>query len=307
MLKSKMLVVGGTGFIGKHLVSTATSEGYDVTVLSLGHNHAQLNNVEYYSADLTCFKELYDVLSEKEYHYVINLGGYVDHSKYRDGGNKVIKTHLTGVQNLLNCLNWESLESFIQIGSSDEYGSHAPPQHEGLREMPISPYSAAKTGVTQLLQMLNRVEGFPAVILRFFLIYGEGQNEQRFIPQIIAGCLKSETFPVSLGEQLRDFSHIDDIVNAILLAIKCPEAHGEIINIASGKPVKIKDVLEEIREIVGSGDPQYGVLPYRPGESMALYADISKANKILSWQPRITLNDGLNRTIKYFREKNLSW
>ena len=126
-----------------------------------------------------------------------------------------------------------------------------------MRESPISPYSAAKVSATHLIQMLSNTEGFPGVVLRFFLVYGPGQNAQRFIPQIINGCLDDKTFPTSAGEQLRDFCYIDDVVEAMLLAAQSQAAQGHVINIASGQPTCIRDVIETIQAKVGRGQPLF--------------------------------------------------
>jgi nucleoside-diphosphate-sugar epimerase len=151
--------------------------------------------------------------------------------------------------------------------------------------------------------MLYRTERFPAVVLRPFLVYGPGQDSNRFIPQIIQGCINDEKFPTSAGEQLRDFCYIDDIVDVILLTLASEKAHGKVMNIASGVPVTIKDVILSIKLLVGSGDPQFGLVPYRAGESMRLYADINKVVSTLEWHPKVRLKPGLIKTIKWMKRQ----
>ncbi len=301
-----LLVIGGTGFIGKTLVRAAVMGGYNTTVLSLRKPTPDkiIENAEYLVADIASIENLSDVMSGRKFSYVVNLGGYIDHSDYMNGGRGVMDAHFVGVQNLIQCLDWSILKAFVQIGSSDEYGDNPAPQREDMREKPISPYSMGKVATTHLLQMLNRVDGFPAIIVRLFLVYGEGQGDDRFLPQVINGCIKDASFPASYGEQLRDLCHVDDIVVGVISAMESSNAQGEVINLASGAPLKIRDVLEEIRRLVGGGDPKYGEIPYRPGENMELYADISKAQRILSWEPKIDLVDGLNRVVRYHIEKS---
>jgi nucleoside-diphosphate-sugar epimerase len=101
---------------------------------------------------------------------------------------------------------------------------------------------------------------------------------------------------------LRDFCFIDDTVAGIFAALEQQPARGEVINIASGQPVSIRSVVEAIRALVGKGDPRYGEIGYRPGETMALYADISSAKKLLGWTPTVTLEEGLRRTIDSMRK-----
>jgi len=195
----------------------------------------------------------------------------------------------------------ETLKRFVQIGSSDEYGNAPSPQNEDLREHPISPYSLGKVASTHFLQMLHQTENFPAIVLRLFLTYGPGQDLARFLPQIIKGCLSAEEFPTSLGEQLRDFCYIDDTVSAIIKSLECEAAVGEVINIASGTPVTIRQVIEKVTELVGgSGTPNFGGIPYRVGENMSLFANVSKAKNILGWKPCTSLDKGIKRTIEWY-------
>ena len=121
--------------------------------------------------------------------------------------------------------------------------------------------------------------------MRLFLTYGPGQDNKRFFPQIIQGCLSGDPFPTSAGEQLRDFCYVDDIAQGILTALTNEQVNGEIINLASGNPVAIRDAIELIQTTLGKGTPEFGKVPYRAGENMALYADVSKAKKILGWEP----------------------
>lgn len=299
----ELLVIGGTGFIGRHLVDQAASHGYQPTILSLHkvQKREKISGVEYIVGDLCSQKELKNNLIGRDIEYLVNLGGYIDHSKYDKGGRETMMTHFLGVQNLIQYLDWNNLKRFIQIGSSDEYGGQSAPQDESMREEPISFYSMGKVAAGQMLQMLYKTEGFPCVILRPFLVYGPGQDEQRFLPQIISGCLREESFPASYGEQLRDFCYIDDIINGIFRALESSDAVGQIINLASGQPVTIKNMIKRVQKMAGSGDPQFGKVPYRPGENMALYADITKAKKLLEWEAKVDLDEGIRRTIEYYK------
>lgn len=305
--EKNLLIVGGTGFIGRNLAQKALQEGYHVISLSSQKlvRLTSTKNMTYISVDIRDSNRLNAVLSDTAIHYVVNLGGYVDHSKFFSGGDAVIDTHLNGVINLARSLNWSHIKGFVQIGSSDEYGSNPAPQSESMRGRPFSSYSFAKRAAGHFLQMLYKEMNLPVSIIRLFLVYGPGQNHERFIPQIIQGCLNGEKFLASLGEQERDFCYIDDVIDGILKILQCPAAFGEVINLASGVPVRIKDMIELIRKNIGGGDPQYGMIPYREGENMVLYADISKAKEILLWAPATSLSQGIMKTIQYYqREKN---
>jgi nucleoside-diphosphate-sugar epimerase len=301
--KESLLIVGGTGFIGTHIAKEALVRGFQVSIISKNNKFLsdRFDDIEYLSVDVSLKEDLLNQLKDKTFHYVINLGGYIDHSNYSNGGDKVFDVHFNGTKNLVNCINKTGLKSFIQIGSSDEYGNNPAPQNENQRESPISPYSCAKTAATHFLQMLHSTEKFPVIILRPFLVYGPGQSDNRFIPQIIQGCFNDKKFPVSQGEQLRDFCFISDIVNVIFKAFDNDRAYGEVINIASGEPITIKDIIIKIQNIVGMGSPQFGKISYRKGENMNLFADTTKANNILSWVPRINIQNGVSKTIMYYK------
>ena len=300
----KLLIVGGTGFIGEAAAKEAVKRGFQVTIISKNNcpKSRQLKDIEYISVDITNKNSLQLVLKDKIFCYVLNLGGYIDHANYSNGGSEVYDVHFNGVRNLVDCLDKSKIKGFVQIGSSDEYGNNPAPQSENQREDPISLYSCAKVASTYFLQTLYKTERFPAVILRPFLVYGPGQGEGRFIPQIIKGCLNNQKFPTSKGEQLRDFCFIDDFVQAVFSALSNNNAYGEVINIASGKPVSVKKLIDIIVSAIGSGQPQFGQIAYRNGENMSLYGNITKAKEILDWKPSVSLEQGLEETIKWIKK-----
>ncbi len=303
---SDVLVVGSTGFLGSHIVDACLRLGCHVKGITLRDHTAvladSLSKTEHLYVDIRDKNQLKHNLDSYSFDYVINAGGYVDHTPYFKGGRNVIEQHFTGVLNLIDCLDLSRLKGFVQIGSSDEYGKAPAPQHEELHQVPICPYSFAKSATGQFIQMLHKMEGFPGAVVRLFLIYGARQNAQRFLPQIIKSCLKNEEFQTTKGEQLRDFCYIDDAVDGIIKAASIPQARGHVINIASGNPVSIRAMIEKITGIVGKGSPLLGARPYRKGENMELYADIGLAKKLLDWNPTTSLEDGLKKTIDYYRQ-----
>lgn len=298
----RILITGGTGFIGRQLAQRCLAYTPHVACFGLPADARMGANphIRYTNIDMTDAAGIQHALKQEEFEYVFNLGGYIDHTSYFKGGRKVIDVHYTGLLNLIDCLNMTALKRFVQIGSSDEYGNTEAPQKEAIRENPISPYSLAKTAGSHFIKMLSETEGFPGVVVRFFLVYGPGQDTGRFLPQIITACLKGETFKTSKGKQVRDFCYIDDVIEAVIRSATAPEAAGQIINVASGRPVSIRSVITKVVALIGSGKPAWGAYPYRKGENMKLYADISKARKFLKWKPSIDLNTGLKKTIDYY-------
>ena len=194
----------------------------------------------------------------------------------------------------------KKIKKFVQIGSCLEYGNIEAPQNEKQQGLPYSPYALAKLASTKFLLMLYDTKKFPTTILRLFQVYGPQQDQNRIFPQIIKGCLKNEKFPVSHGNQVRDFCFIDDVIRAIFLALLSKKTNGEIINIGSGKPQKIKQIIKKIRNIIGKGKPQFGKFKYREGENMELYPSIRKAFIKLKWKPKINFDEGLRIIIRSF-------
>jgi nucleoside-diphosphate-sugar epimerase len=300
--QEKVLVVGGRGFIGQALVQKLVNLKAEVVSLSRTDAAAEPKiGVRQVVADLCDRSALAKALSGHAFDYVFNAGGYIDHSPYSSGGRSVIDVHYAGTLNLLDQVYRPSLKGFIEIGSSDEYGDATAPQNERIREAPIDPYSAAKTAATHLVQTLARTENFPGVVARLFLVYGPGQDARRFLPQIIKACLKDEEFKTSEGKQIRDFCYVEDAVDAMIKAVVTPEARGQVINVASGIPISIREMIENVVELIGGGRPLWGSLPYRTGENMELYADINLAKSLLQWEPQTSLKNGLEKTVEYYR------
>jgi nucleoside-diphosphate-sugar epimerase len=300
----RALVVGGRGFIGRHVVNALLDAGGVVTALALSvpPEIGKRGGVEHMTADFRDPDSLGRTLAGRKFDYVVNAGGYIDHRPYFSGGRSLIDQHFVATMNLLDLVKGLELKGYVQIGSSDEYGSMEAPQKENTREMPIAPYSLAKVASNHLVQMLYRTEGLPGVIVRGFLVYGPGQDHHRFLPQVILGCLADEIFETSAGMQLRDFCYIEDFVSAILLAMTKKEAHGKVFNIASGQPISIREVIEKVVSMVGGGKPDFAKIPYRAGENMTLYADTSLAKEILGWHPVTPLDEGLRKTIAWYQQ-----
>jgi len=127
----------------------------------------------------------------------------------------------------------------------------------------------------------------------------------RFIPIVISGCIKNKKFPCSKGNQVRDFLHIDDVVDAIIKSLTSRNAKGQIINIGSGEPRVIKNVIEYIKRISKGGNPLFGKVKLRKDEILKTYPNITKAKNKINWRPKISFNKGLQSTIKFYNERTI--
>ena len=293
-LKNNILIIGGTGFIGYHLAKKSLKKGWQVTSISSKppRKKRYLAKVKYILCDITKKKSLRKNI-KGPFNYVVNLGGYVDHSNKK----KTFESHYIGCKNLTEIFLKKVPIAFVQMGSSAEYGDVKSPQKENAKCNPKSVYGRAKLLSSIYLINLFKKQKFPSTILRLYNAYGPTQDLNRFIPIVISGCTKNKKFPCSKGNQLRDFLHIDDVVDAILKSLTNKNAKGQIINIGSGKPRIIKNIIEYIKKISKGGYPLFGKVKLRKDEILKVYPDINKAKNKINWKPKISFKKGLKITI----------
>ena len=301
-MKKKILIVGGTGFIGRHLAKKCLSLNWQVTSISssIQSKKKTQKNVKYLYCDISKKKSLYSKIEKKEFDYIVNLGGYVDHKKKV----KTYNSHYKGVKNLANFFLRKNIISFVQMGSSLEYGNLQSPHNEemetNIRKLK-SVYAISKLKATNYLIELNKKHDFPCTVLRLYLTYGPKQDQNRLIPIIINSCLKNNTFDCSDGKQFRDFVYIDDLISLIIKVLKNKNSRGQIINAASGKTQKIKNVIKKIIKLSKGGKPNFGKVKLRKDESLRVYPSINKAKKLFNWKIKNDFNYGLKKTIFYYK------
>ena len=300
-MKKKILIVGGSGFIGYHLAKKCLDHKWDVTSLSSRKPNKirKLKKVNYRICDISKFKIIKKNI-KGNYNYVVNLGGYVNHKNKI----KTYQSHYLGCKNLCDFFLDKNIDKFIQVGSSIENGKQSSPQKETKKieytNIP-STYGQSKLKATNYLLKLFRQNKFPAIILRLYLAYGPRQDNNRFIPIIINSCLKNKKFDCSEGKQYRDFIYIDDVVSVIMKSLKS-NIIGEIFNIGTGKPKQIKFIIKKIKKLINKGEPNYGKIKMRKDEIMKLYPNINKAKTKLNWKPKISFENGLKKTINYYHK-----
>ena len=301
-MKKSILIAGGTGFLGYHLAKTCILKGWSVTSISTKRPKKIrfLKKVKYLIIDIAN-KELVEKKIKFNYDYVVNFSGYVNHSEKF----KTYQSHYIGCKNLVDFFLDKKIESFIQIGSCVEYGHRKSPQGEdyktNINDL-TSVYSKAKLAATNYLLKKYKEKKFPCTILRLYLVYGPRQDFNRFIPSIIKGCLEDSLFPCSLGNQLRDFLYVDDLINAILKCLKNKSSRGEIINIGSGNPMKIKKIVLLVQNIIKRGKPDFGKIKLRKDEILKLFPKIKKAKKKINWKPRSTFSESIVKTINFYKK-----
>ena len=305
-MKKKILIVGGTGFLGYHLAKKCLSKKWEVSSISINRPKKirYLKKVHYMFLDISK-KELIKKKIKKNYDYVVNFGGYVNHSEKL----KTYKSHYVGCKNLTDFFLTKKIKSFIQIGSCVEYGNTMSPQLETSKtnvKTLQSTYGKAKLKATNYLLKQYKRNNFPSTILRLYLVYGPRQDFNRFVPLIIKGCLSNSLFPCSSGIQYRDFLYVDDFVNLIFACLKNKKSAGEVFNIGSGKPQKIKKIILKIQKFIKLGKPEFGKVKFRKDEILKLYPSIQKAKQLIGWYPKVRFDQGIISTINFYKKNYLN-
>lgn len=300
-MKKRILVIGGTGFLGYHLIKKCVSKDWAVSSISTHKpkKNRIIKNVNYILLDITKNKLINNIINNR-YDFVVNFGGYVNHKEKK----KTYDSHYKGCKNLVNFFLKRNIKKFIQIGSSVEYGFNSSPQKENITlsvKSLKSAYGKAKLSASKYLLYRHKINQFPCTIIRPYLIYGPNQDFNRFIPLIIKGCLTNSKFPCSNGLQIRNFLYVDDFVNGILKCLQNDKTNGEILNIGHFKSHKIKNVILMIQRIIKTGYPDFGKIKMRNDEIIKLYPSITKIKKVINWKPKINFTSGLKKTIKYYK------
>jgi UDP-glucose 4-epimerase len=302
----RVMVTGGAGFIGSHLVE-ALSERNKVFVyddLSTG----ALRNLDDRDAELVVGSLLdQDLLyrTVKGMDLIFHLGALpsVPRSVEDPVGSNLANQN--GTLNLLMAAKEAKVERVVYASSSSVYGD-APeqPKREDMLPAPMSPYAVAKLAGEYYCQVFQRLYGLGAVPLRFFNVFGPRQDPSSqyaaVVPKFIAQARNGERLTIyGDGGQSRDFTYVLDVVQGCLLAAKCPQADGAVINVARGESISVNRLAEIVLKAFGKGmEGNVTYLPARPGEIRDSMADIGRAKQILGYRPRFTVEAGLALTME---------
>lgn len=303
-----VLVTGATGFIGSNLIRSLMKRGAKVSVIispksSVWRLSDIINRIKIIEADLRDKHKLQTQLKKSDNKIIFHLAACVKRKQSTSLIKENLETNLWGTVNLINCVIKRDIEFFINTGTCDEYGNNPVPFNEKQRESPLSPYAASKVAATHYCQMLTKAIGFPVITIRPFLTYGPFQTGEMLIPSVVNSCLKSLPIHVTDGQQTREFHYISDIVEGFLLATTNKKAIGEVIDLGTGKEHKVKDVVEMIVKLTDYRLKwRFGDIPYRENEMFRFYCQGKKAKKLLKWQPKISLKNGLIETIEWYKK-----
>lgn len=312
MTPQRILVTGGTGFIGSHLVRRLASEGHELHALHRpdrnSHSRSEpASGVRLWACDLVDSESVAAVLGTVQPEVIYHLAGDTAVRHLDPALASVTRSLERNVCASINLIvaaqtHCPTLQSVIRVGGLEEYGRGPVPYVEGQREQPVSPYSASQVATTHYLQMLAPHLRFRVLIVRPALIYGPGQSMEFFIPALIDHCLKGQDFPMTSGSQGRDLLYVDDIVEALATLREHPLPSGEIVNFGAGREYVMADVAATIVRLTAARIRLLQGAPVRPSEVEHLYCSARKAETLLGWRPAVDLEDGLRRTIAWFRE-----
>lgn len=295
---SRVLVSGAAGFIGRPLVERLTGAGCEVHAVDRDGGAVSLEAVPH-ACDIRDAEAVRAAVRAARPEVAFHLAAWKERQADLPAFHRALDVNLTGSLNLLTALLEEgTCRRVVVVGTAEEYGIQACPFTERMREAPVSAYSYSKACVTLLCETLERLHGLPYVLVRPTLAYGPGQPPEMFVPALVAALAEGRRFPMTAGDQTRDFVYVDDVVGALLAAGTAPGVDGRKLNVGSGDSVTLADVARTVAELTGRPDLLgLGELSYRPSEVMEYSVDTSLARELLSWVPRVRLDEGLRRTV----------
>jgi len=309
-----VLVTGAAGFIGSRLTETFVQQGAQVRAFVRYTSRGELGLLNFLPSAILSeielvFGDLRDAeaieQAAKRADLIYHLGALISIPYSYLHPVEVVQTNILGTLNVLQaCRKFDC--RLIHTSSSEVYGTALKvPIDETHPLQGQSPYSASKIGADKLVESYYRSFGVRAVTIRPFNTYGPGQSARAVIPTIITQALTKQTVYLGNLDALRDFTYVDDTVDAFIKAGQTDGIDGETFNLGSGSEISIRDLAAHIFDLIGT-TPEVEVDDerIRPAlsEVQRLLADNSKARQVLAWSPQVDLREGLSRTIQWIRE-----
>jgi UDP-glucose 4-epimerase len=303
----KVLVTGGAGFIGSNLVRALLERGDDVRVLDNFSTGQRTNldglEVEIVEGELRSYERVHNAVRGTEVVFHLGALGSVPRSVQDPLTSGAV--NVEGTLNVMLAARDEGIRRVVFASSSSIYGNQPElPLRESMPPDPISPYGVAKLAAERYCVSFSRVyHSFEAVVLRYFNVFGPRQDPNSqyaaVVPLFITAIAAGE--PVTIfddGEQSRDFTFVDNVVAANLLAADAGGANGRIFNVSAGAPVTVNTLAETIGRLLDK-PVERRYLPARPGDLRDSWADVDEGRRVLGYQPRVELDEGLRRTAAF--------
>lgn len=291
----KVIVVGGNGYLGSFLVKALKEKEANVFIVSKDCESSETQ----FPVDITNFDETQKVIQHIKpdivYHLAANISRNRDFAIYE----AMSAVNVIGTLNILKSL--EEIDAhFIFTSTSEVYGNNASPFHENQIPKPVSPYSLSKINAEMLIQTYCTNHNKKFTNLRVFNFYGEGMPKEFFIPQMILSLKKGEDFLMTKGEQVRDFSYVGDIVDAMILSAENTNAQGETLNVCSGKGTKLSELATAVNKTMQTkAKIVLGAIPYRNNEVWEMIGDNSKIKNTIGFVPKTSIDKGIEIVINH--------
>ena len=307
---SRFLVTGGAGFIGGHITEYLVSQGHDVVVfdnLSTGklENLAAVKDqITFVQGDIRDKRVLYDVMDNID--YVLHHAAEISIAKSVHAPDICNSTNVDGTVNVLMVARDCSVKRFVMASSSSIYGdTGSAPQHECSLPHPLSPYGASKISAEYYCDVFHQIYGLETVRLRYFNVFGPRQDPNSeytaVIPKFIDRAYKNQDLHIyGDGKQTRDFVYVENIAHANYLACTTDNIAGKVFNIASNQSITIDALAYKILEFFDGKGNIVHESP-KPGDVKYSVSCTDKARTELGFSPTVSFDDGLCRTIEYFK------
>lgn len=305
------LVTGGAGFIGSHIARTLLKQGHSVRVfdnLSTGSKDnlgEDLGKLDFYQGDLRSAADLEKATQGID--VVFHQGALRSVPRSVDDPSSTNDVNITGSLQLLMAARKSGVKRVVYASSSSTYGDNKQyPQVETMRASPLSPYAVAKYTAEMYGVVFSKTFGLETVALRYFNVFGPRQHPESqyaaVIPKFMQSILDGTPLQVHWdGKQSRDFTYIDNVVDANIKAATAKGVSGQVFNIACGDNYSLLEIIAALEKIVGR-KLQRQHHPMRAGDVRKTWADIRKAKKFLKYKPAVSLDEGLRRTWDWFKE-----
>jgi len=294
----KILVTGASGFIGTHLCRRLCEADVEVHGISRIERSDKEKSVQWWQGDLARQKRVRQLLKAIRPDVIFHLAGHVTGVRDLEAVIPSFRNNLLTTVNLLTEASEIGCRRFVFAGSMEE------PDLSNPHVVAVSPYSAAKWATSAYCRMFHALFQLPVVILRVFMVYGPGQHDLRkLIPYVILCLLRKEAPKLTSGQRPIDWIYVEDVVEGFLAAAQSPGMEGETIDIGSGVLVTIQTVIDHLVRLMGAETKAcFGTLPERPFERVCA-ADVAKSNTMIGWNPKISLVEGLQRTVNWYERQ----
>ena len=308
---TKFLVTGGAGFIGSNICRALIAQDCFVRVVDnlltgkKSNLASIIDKVDFIEADMGDAEVARSVM--KDIDVVLHLGALPSVPLSVDNPAPTHRHCVDATFTLLLAARDSGVKRFVYAASSSAYGdTPISPKVETIKPMPLSPYAVAKLVGEYYCSVFYQVFGLETISLRYFNVFGPQQDPKSqyaaAIPAFVTAILKDESPTIyGDGEQSRDFTYVDNVVQANLLAARAKQTKGEVINIACGLAVTVNEIIAMINDTVGKNVKANYADP-RPGDVKHSLADITLAEQIIGFKPVVTFSDGLQKAIEWYRE-----